>query len=235
MLRALLALHITGGAAALLSMAIPMVAKKGRRLHRRAGWIFAGGMTVVSITALVLSAARFLTDPTPQGRAGGVFLFYVAILTGAGVSAGIRVLRAKRRAAPHRNAWDLGLPLLLVVSAAAVAMYGMVTGEALFTAFSIIGLLSGGSQLLYWLRAPRHPMHWWFEHMGNMLGSCIAATTAFLVVNAGRLGFETFSILVWLAPAMLGGPAIAIWTTYYRRRFAGMRQKLSHEPDGVPA
>jgi hypothetical protein len=27
--------------------------------------------------------------------------------------------------------------------------------------------------------------------MGSMLGSCIAATTAFLVVNAGRLGVET--------------------------------------------
>jgi hypothetical protein len=63
-------------------------------------------------------------------------------------------------------------------------------------------------------------MHWWFEHMSSMLGACIAATTAFLVVNAPRLGFDTFSILVWLAPSIVGVPVIAIWTGYYRRKFA---------------
>jgi uncharacterized membrane protein len=220
LLETLLAMHIAGGATALTSMFIPMVAKKGGTVHRRAGWVFVSGMTVVSVTALILAGARFVTDPTPQGRSGGAFLFYVAILTGAGVSAGIRVLRAKRRTAPHRKAWDLGLPALLLTSAAAIAAYGVITGQALFMAFSVIGLVNGATQLAYWLRAPTHPMHWWFEHMGNMLGSCIAATTAFLVVNAGRLGLETFSIVVWLAPSVFGAPAIAIWTTYYRRRFS---------------
>src|SRR5687767_14604127 len=201
-------------------MFIPMVAKKGGTVHRRAGWVFVSGMTLVSVTALILAGARFVIDPTPQGRSGGAFLFYVAILTAAGVSAGIRVLRAKRRAAPQRNPWDLGLPALLLTSAAAIAAYGVMTGQALFMAFSVIGLITGATQLAYWLRPPQHPMHWWFEHMGNMLGSCIAATTAFLVINAGRLGFETFSIVVWLAPSVLGAPAIAIWSTYYRRRFS---------------
>jgi hypothetical protein len=219
-LRTLLAIHIAGGATALVSMFIPMIARKGGTLHRRAGWVFVGGMTIVSMTALLLSGARLLTDPTPEGRSGGLFLFYVAILTGAGVSTGIRVLRARQRTAPHRSAWDLGLSSLLITSAAVMAIYGLTTGQALLAAFSVIGLVSGGSQLAYWLRAPRHPMHWWFEHMGNMLGSCIAATTAFLVINAGRMGFESFSIVLWLAPSVLGAPAIAIWRAYYRRRFS---------------
>jgi len=216
----LLAIHIAGGATALGSMFIPMVVRKGATVHRRAGWVFVSGMTIVSVTALILAGARFVTDPTPQGRSGGAFLFYVAVLTGAGVSAGMRVLRTKRRTAPHRSTWDLGLPALLLTSAAAIAAYGAITGQALFMAFSVIGLISGTAQLIYWLRAPQHPMHWWFEHMGNMLGSCIAATTAFLVINAGRLGLETFSIVGWLAPSVLGAPAIVIWTTYYRRRFS---------------
>ena len=220
MLETLLAIHIAGGATALTSMFIPMVAKKGGTVHRRAGWVFVSAMTIVSVTALILAGARFVTDPTPQGRSAGAFLSYVAILTGAGVSAGIRVLRAKRRTAPHRSAWDLGLPALLLTSAAAIAVYGVITGQPLFMAFSVIGLVNGTTQLAYWLRAPKHAMHWWFEHMGNMLGSCIAATTAFLVINAGRLGLESFSIAVWLAPSFLGAPAIAIWTTYYRRRFS---------------
>ena len=56
--------------------------------------------------------------------------------------------------------------------------------------------------------------------MSSMLGSCIAATTAFLVVNASRLGFETFGFVVWLAPTIIGIPTIAIWTRYYRHKFA---------------
>jgi hypothetical protein len=220
MLTSILYLHIAGGTAALLSMLVPMLTKKGGLTHRRAGWVFVVGMTVVSITAFLLAGARWLTDPTPRGREAGAFLFFVAILTGTSVSAGVRVLRAKARTAAHWHPWDLGLPALLTVSSVAAAVYGLTAGNHLFTAFSIIGFLGGAGQLAYWLTPPSHPMHWWFEHMGSMLGSCIAATTAFLVVNANRLGFDTFALAVWLTPTVIGVPTIAIWTGYYRRKFA---------------
>jgi hypothetical protein len=226
MMRALLTLHIAGGCAALLSMVIPMVAKKGGTVHRRAGWVFVTAMTIVSMTALILSAGRFLTDQTAQGRSAGVFLFYVAILTGAGVSTGIRVLRAKGRTSSHRGWWDIGVSSVLAGSGVAMAVYGAIAGQPLFMVFSVIGIVNGGNQLAYWLRAPSHSMHWWFAHMSNMLGACIAATTAFLIINAGQLGFETFSLVVWLAPAAVGTPAIVIWTVYYRRRFAGAQPQL---------
>ena len=221
MTRLILLLHVAAGSAALLSMFVPMVTKKGGRAHRRAGWVFVTGMAVVSVTALALSASRFVTDPTPQGRFAGSFLFFVAILTGAGVSAGVRVLRAKQRTGPHHNVWDVGVASLLTMTSLAAAGYGLSTGQHLFTGFSVIGLLAGGGQLRYWLRPPTHPMHWWFEHMGVMLGSCIAATTAFLVVNAQNLGAGTFSYAVWFGPSLVGVPVIAAWTYYSRRTFAG--------------
>jgi uncharacterized membrane protein len=221
MLKLMLAVHIAGGSAALASMFVPMVTRKGGPAHRRAGWVFVCGMATVSLTAFVLSAARLLTDPTPNGRAAGAFLFFVALLTAAGVSAGVRVLRLKRRSSAHRHPWDLGLAASLALASLGMAAWGLTTGRPLFSAFSVIGLLIGGGQLAYWLRVPTHPMHWWFEHMGAMLGSCIAATTAFFVVNAGRLGLETFALVVWLTPTVVGVPAIALWTAYYRRRFSG--------------
>jgi hypothetical protein len=220
MLTSILYLHIAGGAAALLSMLIPLVTKKGGLTHRRAGWVFVSGMAVVSLTALLLAGARWATDPTPRGREAGAFLFFVSILTATSVSAGVRVLRAKTRTAPHRHPWDLGLPAVLTASSIAAAVYGLSTGNHLFTSFSVIGLLGGGGQLAYWRTAPSHPMHWWFEHMSSMLGACIAATTAFLVVNANNLGLQTFSLVVWLAPTIIGVPTIAMWTRYYRRKFA---------------
>ena len=230
MLTSVLYLHIAGGTAALVSMLIPLVSKKGGLTHRRAGWVFVTGMTVVALTALLLAGARWLTDPTRQGREAGAFLFFVAILTATSVSGGVRALRAKTRTTAHRNAWDIGWPALLTASSLAAAVYGISAGHNLFTAFSAIGLFVGGGQLAYWLTPPSRPMHWWFEHMSSMLGSCIAATTAFLVVNAGRLGVDTFSLLVWLAPTIIGVPTIAIWTRYYKRKFAPAARGIQSAP-----
>lgn len=218
-LRLLLGLHIAAGTTALLSMWIPMFARKGAVLHRSAGKVFVAAMATVSASALVLGGARAIFDQTPQGRRAGLFLLFVSVLTGSSVSSGVRVLRAKQRVGPHLHWWDLGIAALLAASSVWAALYGLWAGSALFVAFAAIGLLSGGGQLAYWLRRPRSPMHWWFEHMSSMLGACIAATTAFLVVNAPRWGLDTFSILVWLAPTIVGTPAIILWTGYYRRRF----------------
>jgi len=72
MLKMILYLHIAGGSTALLSMFIPLATRKGGRSHRRSGWVFVGGMAVVSITALGLSAARYFFDPRPEARAFAV-------------------------------------------------------------------------------------------------------------------------------------------------------------------
>jgi uncharacterized membrane protein len=233
MLTSILYLHIAGGSAALLSMFIPLLTKKGGMSHRRAGWVFVSGMTVVSITALLLAGTRWATDPTPQGREAGAFLFFISILTATSVSGGVRVLRAKTRTTRHRHPWDLGLPALLTGSSIAAAVYGLSTGNHLFTAFSVIGLFGGGGHLAYWMTPPTHPMHWWFEHMSSMLGGCIAATTAFLVVNASNLGVETFSLAVWLTPSIVGVPAIAIWTRHYKRKFAPVARNAVVQPLGA--
>jgi len=229
MLKMILYLHIAGGSAALLSMFIPMVAPKGGTTHRRTGWMFVSGMTLVSITALALSGARYFLDPRPQAKAFALFLFYVAVLTGNAVSVGVRVLRTKKRTGPHTHPWDLGLASVLTLASMAMAAYGISTSQPLFAAFSVLGLVSGIQGLYYWLRKPTDRMHWWYRHMSAMLGACIAATTAFLVVNAPMAGLARTSWIVWLAPTIIGTPATAIWTTYYNRRFAS-RQRAGSMP-----
>lgn len=220
MLKMILYLHIAGGSAALLSMFIPLVAPKGGRTHRRSGWVFVSGMTIVSITALALSAARYFYDPRPEAKAFALFLFYIAILTGSAVSAGVRVLRTKNRVEIHTHPWDIGLSSLLTLTSVAMLVYGIATSTFLFAGFSVIGLVSGVQGLYYWLRKPTCRMHWWFRHMSAMLGACIAATTAFLVVNAPFAGLSRASMIVWFAPSIIGTPLTAMWIAYYRRRFA---------------
>jgi uncharacterized membrane protein len=219
MMTTLLTLHIGGGTAALLSMLSPMLSRKGGRVHRRTGWVFVFGMTLVCATALAMSAIRFITDPTPGGRQFSVLLFYISILTGAGMWAGMRVLRAKDRTT-RGPAIDIAWAALLAGSGALTAAYGFVNGHPLFIAFSTIGVLNGAGQVIYWLRPPTVHMHWWLAHMGNMLGACIAATTAFILAAGRRIGLPGDSLLLWLGPTAIGLPAIAIWIGYYWQRFA---------------
>jgi uncharacterized membrane protein len=207
MTKTLLQLHIAGGTSALLAMLLPILSPKGGRLHRRSGWVFVGGMTIVSVTALLLSVVRFFTDPTPMGRQFSMLLIYVSILTGAGMWAGLRVLRAKQRTA-RGPAIDIAWAALLTISGTLAAAYGFTTGQPLFLAFSTIGVINGGGQVIYWLRRPTVPMHWRLAHMGNMLGACIVATTAFAIAGGRTIGLPGDSLLTWLGPTIVGLPVI---------------------------
>ena len=219
----LLTPHVIAGVVALASMIVPLVARKGGRLHRRAGWVFVIAMIGVSVTAFALAIWRFaIADAQhPNAHANGLFLFYVATLTAAGVSSGVRALHFKTRRVPHRNAWDLGIAAANVAMAVATLVYGFFDHRTLFIAFSFVGLITGIGQLRYWLRAPTTHRHWWFAHMGGMLGSCIAALQQArrrqrLAIRHAHLRHHT----IWIAVPAVGIPAIFAWTAYYRRRFA---------------
>ncbi len=56
-----------------------------------------------------------------------------------------------------------------------------------------------------------------------MIGSYIAAVTAFSVVNFYFLP----TTLRWLWPTMIGTPAIAIWISYYKRRFSRPKSEVA--------
>jgi uncharacterized membrane protein len=225
MFKPVLFVHIAAGSMALASMWVPMVARKGGVLHRRAGWVFVVAMATVAVSAVILAGGRLFLDPRPEAKSAGVFLLYIALLTSTAVSSGVRVLRAKQRTTAHRHWWDLGLPALLAASSVGIAVFALVARQPLFAAFSLIGIFNGACNLRYWLTPPASRMHWWFAHMNGMLGGCIAAVTAFVVVNAGNLGLP--QLVAWLTPSVVGSIGIAIWTRYYRRRFAGTSRQTA--------
>jgi uncharacterized membrane protein len=233
MFKPVLFAHIAAGSVALAAMWVPIIARKGGLLHRRAGWVFVAAMATVALTAVILAAGRLFFDPRPQAKSFGVFLLYIAVLTAAAVSSGVRALRTRQRTLPHRHWWDIGLPALLTASSVAVAIYALVTRQVLFGSFALLGAVNGVNNLRYWLRAPACRMHWWFAHMNGMLGGCIAAVTAFVVVNAGNLGLP--QLAAWLTPPIVGSIATAVWTGYYRRRFTVATERRSTAAVLTPA
>src|SRR3954468_12351950 len=106
MFKPVLFVHIAAGSVALASMWVPMAARKGAVLHRRAGWVFVGAMSIIAISAVILAGGRLFLDPRPEGKAAGIFLLYIAVLTVTAVSSGVRALRLKQRTGAHRHWWD---------------------------------------------------------------------------------------------------------------------------------
>ena len=85
--------------------------------------------------------------------------------------------------------------------------------------FGIIGMSLALGQIRSFVWTPTEKMFWWYTHLGNMIASYIAAWTAFSVTTLSN-SFRHAGILVWLWPTIIGVPAIALTTAYYKRKFA---------------
>lgn len=71
---------------------------------------------------------------------------------------------------------------------------------------------------------PVEKMFWWYIHLQGMIGSYIAARTAFSLVTLGPLLHGAWWL--WLVPISVGLPAILVTTAYYRQKF-----RSSPEPE----
>ena len=218
-------LHVAAGVLALILLWVPLFTLKGGRAHRRAGWIFAACMGVISVTALVLVAPVLVglarSEVSLRQAGGGLFLGYVSLLAATSCAFGLRVLRQKDRKTPTWHVADVGLPVLLLLGSLAIAAVGLRLGNALFIGFPLVGLGLSATCLLVFLRAPSDRWFWWFSHMGGMIGSSIATITAFLVVNQDRVRkvLPLPGLLLWLLPTLIGVPLLLTWQARYRREF----------------
>lgn len=223
LLDGLLVAHVAAGVIALLSFWIPALTRKGSPVHRRAGRIYVKGMGVVAVTGVPLSISAFAVG----NWIGGTFLLYLVVITGTALYAGLRALRAK--AGPHLFITPLhrALAWLNLVAGAVVLVLGVTRQVWLLAGFSLIGFLAGISMLQFIRRPPTDPRYWWYEHMGGMIGTGIAAHVAFLNFGAQRLipGFNLneWGMLAWFAPVVIGVVATNRLERHYRRRFAASR------------
>lgn len=214
--------HIIGGFVALLVFWIPIVTRKGRKLHRRSGWVFVISMASVSVTALYMGIYRIAwnSGTDPNAIPFSWFLISISILSGATAWYGVRVLRFKRRKTSHRYLIDLLFPVLLVTSSIGIMIYGWAIGFPLLQYFPIVGLFLGGTQLKYWISIPKASAHWIVEHIVGMLSCCIATITAFTVFGAPRLlQIDSVNLLMWFLPTIVFVPLIIVLTIYYGRKF----------------
>lgn len=224
------ALHVAGGVLGLLVMGVPLLARKGGRLHRGAGKLFAAAMIVAGVSGVAMAAAwlaapRAFTAEAAVGalRANAVFLATLGLLMLCAVQQMLRALTRKRQAAPRPSRLDLLLPAACVGAGAMAVVVGVVAGAPLHLGFGALAIVTAVGDLRFVLRPLRTPRAWWYQHMSGAMVAMISAVTAFLVIGgrrwlAGLLAPE-LAWTLWVAPTLVLVPVFSAWTARWRQRF----------------
>jgi uncharacterized membrane protein len=204
--------HILAGFVAFFIAPIPLLAAKGGKTHRRWGKIYFWAMAVVAASAMVLALWRPI-----------LFLAFIAVFSFYAAFRGYRVLYRKNPLQGQRpRAIDWAAAVLALLGSAALIVLGVVRPNPVWmqlsvvaVVFGVIGMLLSANDLWKFIHPPADRKFWWYSHMAGMIGSYIAAVSAFSVVNFHFLPVE----VRWLWPSAVGVPGIFIWVGYYKRKF----------------
>jgi uncharacterized membrane protein len=212
-----LAIHVTAGGGAFILAPLALVSAKGGKAHRQWGKIYFWCMTVVACTALVMAAYRPI-----------LFLALVAIFSFYAAFTAYRVLgqKAAWKSQPVARSLDWVAAILCFAASAALALLGAFRPELVqglripAIVFGAIGMRVSGRTMWRFTHPPTEKMFWWYAHLQGMIGSYIAAWTAFCLVAIGPLLRGKSQLWLWLVPVSIGLPAIIATTAYYQRKFA---------------
>jgi hypothetical protein len=214
-MKGFLGVHIAAGASAFLLAPVALATAKGGKQHKRWGMVYLWSMGVVAGTAVPMALYR----PVLFLALVAVFSFYLAF-------AGFRVTRLKELArGGSASAIDWIAAVICFAASACLAGFGAfrpawVQGMGIVSiVFGFIGMRAAAAEMWKFVHKPTEKMFWWYTHLGNLIGSYIAAWTAFSVVTLPRV-FPHAGMILWLWPTVVGVPAIVLTTAYYKRKFA---------------
>jgi uncharacterized membrane protein len=182
-IRWLFLFHIICGAVALCVFMIPLLSKKGGKLHIKMGWLYTYAMVFVGLSAFIITPWRAFFDEarTTSSVGSSAFLFFISAFTLSALWSGLRVLKFKKRESANTELAQVAPPIGLIVLGIATQILGYFLQYPLLIIFPFLSHFVAKDQLKYWLSSPKEKMHWWYFHMNGMFTACIATVTAFLV------------------------------------------------------
>ena len=214
-MRGLLVVHIAAGFSSFLLAPVALATAKGGKQHKRWGMVYLWSMGVVAATAIPMAFYRPV-----------LFLAMVAVFSFYSAFSGYRVLKLKDLArGGNAKPLDWAAGGLTFASSACLAGLGAFRPAwvqnlgPVAIVFGLLGMRLAWVQMASFIRKPKEKMFWWYTHLGNFIGSYIAAWTAFSVVTLSRM-LPQAGMLLRLWPTVVGVPAIVITTGYYKRKFA---------------
>lgn len=187
-LHALLMVHIGTGTIALISGPVPMLSRKGSRLHRRAGMVYAWFMIIAAVSAFALALAM-----------GSTRFIGLAALTLFLIFVGVRAIQFRRKHTPSKA--DKIACLASGLLSVWLFWGGIVSGDAISIFFGL-----GGTALAWrqWDRLGNPATNWLAVHLTSMGAAYVATLTAFLALNLRFLP----SVVVFTLPALVSIPVL---------------------------
>jgi len=235
----LLYTHIALGSIALLLFWLPVIVKKGSKLHNNAGQVFYYIMLLVSGSGMVMSGLT-IYDPLaiyPMPNLSGIelqrflgwrvvfsqFLLLLSLLTWVSVRHAIGVLLAKADRSLLKRLSFLGPVLLMLPLSLFVAWQGYKFNQTLLMIFAGVSFYIAASICVYVFKAEINPRQWIIEHFTSMVGTGIAVYTAFFAAGGRRLISELlpeqWMMLTWLAAPVIGVGAIILFKGHFQRKY----------------
>jgi len=211
---ALVALHIVSGTIGLVTLWVPLFAKKGGALHRSWGRVFARALTVTGIIAVGISLVSLRwpleTHPWSDDAAlvRGLFgwmMLYLATLTITLARYGMLVIRNRRAHARDRESLNVVLQILTFLTAANCLWHGVELGQPVMMGIPAVGLVISVLNLRYIFRETPLANEWLIQHTRGLVGAGISVYTAFLAFGAVNLmPAHAFNPILWATPTVLG-------------------------------
>ncbi|MBX2962688.1 MAG: hypothetical protein KF687_09260 [Cyclobacteriaceae bacterium] len=203
--------HIFAGIISLIVAPLAMVVHKGGNAHRLWGKIFFWCMTWIFVSAVILSAVKWIP-----------FLLLIAVFSYYSVYIGYRALYLKQLHLGKGVAWyDWAMSAIagifnfsFVVWGAYKAINGATSLGLLAVGFGLGGLMMVRAELSRYLKPPASKFHWFYRHIGSMMGGFIASVTAFSV----QVMHFMPGVMQWIWPSLVGVPLIIYWVRTYRKK-----------------
>lgn len=204
----LLIIHIIAGSIGLLTGTINIIIKKGDKAHKNVGKFFFYSMLINGFAGLIISLIH-----------RNDFLLIVAVFSIYMVATGQRFLSLKqlhKEQNPKAIDWILTYTMLvfafLFITYGSFLLINKVNFGIVLLVFGVVSCLMAIKDIKVYKGNIKEKNYWLLLHIQRMVGSYIAALTAFIVVNNHFLP----GIVGWLLPTVIFTPLIVKWTKQYR-------------------
>lgn len=214
----LLPIHIMAGFCSIIIFWLPMITKKGSKIHILSGKLYVKSMWIVTITAFLLCVKNLILE----NYNSAIFLGFLTLITAAPLWHGIAILNFKKQPdTPHQNKLFV-LNLLTLIFAIFMILYNtlVLQGEfVLMYIFGVLGLTAAPDVIRRIKNKPNSRNRIQYHAIG-MITTAIAAYTAFFAFGGRTFFGKVFTghlmIIPWVLPGIMG----TVGNFYYGKKYA---------------